>query len=86
MTNKVTEEQISEILGQAKFEEVVMHEKMYVMACKLPNGFIIVESSGCVDVANFDKEIGRSIAYKKIVEKVWELEGYLLQNQMEETK
>ena len=46
---------------------------------KLKNGFVIVESSVCVDPKNFDIEIGREICGNRIKDKIWELEGYNLQ-------
>lgn len=44
----------------------------------LANGFTVVGKSACVSPENFDKAIGEDIARNDAVEKVWELEGYLL--------
>jgi hypothetical protein len=46
----------------------------------LVNGFEIVTSSSCVDPAMYNEEIGAQIAKERGVDKVWELEGYVLQN------
>lgn len=44
----------------------------------LQNGFTVVGKSACVSAANFDKQIGEDIARNDALDKVWELEGYLL--------
>jgi hypothetical protein len=56
-----------------------MDEKTTVVKATLINEFVIVESSSCVDVANYDDEIGRDICKDRIKNKVWELLGFLLQ-------
>lgn len=48
----------------------------------LRNGFAVVGTSACASPENFDAEIGRHIARSKAVEKIWELEGYLLKEQL----
>lgn len=44
----------------------------------LRNGFTVTGESACASPENFDAEIGRKIARQKAVDKIWELEGYLL--------
>jgi len=77
--NTVTQEQINQMLHSATKNENIIFEKCLVVTIQLPNGFIIVESSACVDKANFDAAIGRDICYDRIKNKLWELEGYKLQ-------
>lgn len=48
----------------------------------LRNGFVVEGISHCLDVANFDKEEGEKWAYKQAVDKIWDLEGYLLKERM----
>lgn len=79
-TNTVTKEQIEGILEQAQFECHTVFEKCTVVICKLPNGFVITESSAYVDPANYDELLGFEICKKRITDKLWELEGYLLQS------
>lgn len=79
---KVTAEQIDEIMRKAKVLVSTEFEKCTVVTVKLPNGFTITESSGCVDVANYDVKLGTEICLKKIRNKVWELEGYALQKRL----
>lgn len=79
INNTVTQTQINDLISES--EKTVRHEygKTTVVSLKLPNGFVIVESSSCVDPANYNPELGESIAMKRIENKVWELEGYRLQ-------
>lgn len=50
------------------------------IACHLhlENGFIVTGTSACIDPAIFDEEIGKQIAYDNAIDKIWQLEGYLL--------
>lgn len=50
----------------------------------LVNGFTVTGESACVDPANYDRELGESIARKNAVEKIWMLEGYLLKHKLQE--
>lgn len=76
---RVTEEQINDILEKAKYRVRTEFDKCTVVTCQLPNGFILTESSACVDPANYSKDLGVQICRRAIREKVWLLEGYLLQ-------
>jgi hypothetical protein len=77
---KVTKEQVDAIISASKKESVKMGEKSTVVSVTLPNGFVIVESSSCVDSNNYDHEVGIKICMERVENKVWELEGYLLQS------
>lgn len=54
------------------------------MVCELVlrNGFSVRGESACVSKANFNEEIGRKISYEDARNKVWMLEGYLLQDRL----
>lgn len=80
--NTVTQEQINQIMEQSNIEIQTYLGKCTIVACQLPNGFIIVESSACVDPANYDERLGAEICLQRIANKVWELEGYKLQDSM----
>jgi hypothetical protein len=45
----------------------------------LANGFEIVESSSCVDPANYDHGMGAKIVRQRIKDRVWMLLGFTLQ-------
>lgn len=81
VTNSVTKEQIDEIMNEAEYE--VFHrifDKQCIVVAKIYNGFTIVGESACVEPSNYVESIGIEIAKKRIEEKLWELEGYKLQN------
>lgn len=81
MSNTVTKEQVQEIMENSVFE--VFHKvfgKQCIVVAKLPNGFTVVGESACVDPSNYVESIGEEIAKKRIENRIWELEGYKLQN------
>lgn len=80
--NTVTEEQVDEILENARIECDTVFDKCTVMYCQLDNGFIIVESSACVDPANYSSKMGYKICLERVRNKVWELQGYALQDSL----
>lgn len=82
--NSVTAEHVQHIMDNAEYEVFTVFDKCTVVSCRLPNGFVIVESSASVDAENYNEELGAEICFSKIVDKVWELEGYKLQNEIYE--
>ena len=54
------------------------------MVCELTlrNGFTVRGESACVSKENFNAEIGQKIAHENARNKVWALEGYLLQERL----
>lgn len=60
-------------------ETVTMGGKTTVVRAVLKNGFEIVESSSCVSAENYDEKLGEEICMERIMNKVWELLGFLLQ-------
>lgn len=67
---------ISYILHNSEITHDVVFDSCVVVHCKLPNGYIIVESSTCTNPNDFDKEVHISMCVDKIAEKVWEFEEY----------
>ena len=55
-----------------------------VMVCELTlrNGFTVRGEAATVSKENFDEEIGKKISRQNARNKVWELEGYLLQQRV----
>lgn len=78
--NTITQEQVNKIYDEAIKQTFDVFGKCLIMACKLQNGFVIVESSACVDPQNFSFDIGRKICEERVKNKIWEFEGYALQN------
>lgn len=80
--NRVTQEQIDKLFDASEKHKVELWGKEYHLFIKLPNGFIVDGKGACVDPKNYSAEIGRIEAIKKIKNKLWELEGYLLQEKL----
>lgn len=84
-TFTITADYIEEIMENTEIKVLPsVFGKCTVVAAKLPNGFVIVESSACVDPRNYDEDMGVEICMDKIINKVWELEGYKLQSELYE--
>lgn len=83
--NKVTQEQIAKLISEAKIDVATVQEKCTVVTVTLKSGFILIESSACVDKANYNKEIGTRCCMERIERKLWELEGYALQKELAES-
>jgi len=75
----ITDEYIAEIMENSEFEIHTVFDKCTVVSCRLPNGFVITESSSCVSPENYDEDTGAEICFDKISDKIWELEAYRLQ-------
>lgn len=75
----VSYDRINHLMETAEIEVMTAFDKCTVVVAKLENGFIMVESSDCVDPANYDPELGENICLARIKERLWELEGYALQ-------
>ena len=55
-----------------------------VMVCELTlrNGFTVLGEAAVVSKENFNEDIGRKISRENARGKIWELEGYLLQQRL----
>lgn len=84
MKNSITKEDIDLILSKTIIKLEIYGDKTVVLMATLPNGFVIVESSSCIDPKNFDTTIGEQICMQKLENKIWELEGYKLQSKISE--
>lgn len=80
--NAIIMEQIEEIMEHSEIEAYTAFDKCAVVSCKLPNGFVIVESSSCVGPYEYDEEYNIDVCLDKIADKIFELEAYRLQNEL----
>lgn len=81
--NKITAEHIENLIDTADKQETTFWNKEVMISYRLKkNGFTILGRGACVDPANFDIEIGRKVARHEAIKKLWELEGYLLQDKL----
>lgn len=76
------DEYIEEIMGSSEIESYTIYGKCMVVHCKLPNGYILVESYDCVIPDEYNEEIAYDICMDKIENKVRELEMYNIQKEL----
>lgn len=82
--NTISENDIKNIIKEVIYTRIGHKTTICLMILK--NNFEVVGTSACVDKNNFNKEIGEKLAYENAFEKIWELEGYRLQFQIETNK
>ena len=85
MKNKLTVEDIEAKIKDKKFT-VLEDGRTTICNIYLENGFTVRGESACVDPSNFNKEIGEKISFENAKNKVWLLEGYLLQEKLYQLK
>ena len=79
---KIHAGQIRAMLNEAETQETIYFGKCLVVVYKLKNGFCLVGVGACVDPENFDLDVGRQVAEGQVIDQLFKLEGYLLQNQL----
>lgn len=78
---RLTPEKIDAVIASKTFT-VMPSGKCMVCELTLVNGFTVRGEASAVSKANFDAAIGSEVSFKKARDKVWELEGYLLQQRL----
>ena len=81
-TYSVDGEFVDDILKGANIQIITVFNKCTIVACQLENGYVIVESAPCIDPRNYSIEVGIEECMKKIVDKVYELEAYVLSEEL----
>lgn len=82
----LTKECIDSLIARSIITDTKMGEKTTVVCCKLPNGFEIIESSSCIDPANYNHALGIKTCMGRIIDQAWKMEGYWLQSFLHTTK
>ncbi|NER90341.1 Gp49 family protein [Moorena sp. SIO3A2] len=80
----ITPDHVQDIFDRSAltYEIYGVPPKIVVAVCQLPNGFIITGQGACVDTTAFNEEAGKRVANNQLLDKIWELEGYLLQQHL----
>lgn len=61
----------------------VFHGTTLTVCClTLRNGFNVTGESAAASPENFDKDIGKKVAFENARNKIWQLEGYLLKEKI----
>ena len=83
VVNTVTQERVDSRIVEKEIKTVeLVGKKHTLVAVKLSNGFSIIETTTCVSSENYSEKIGAEICMEKITNKIWMLEGYLLQEKL----
>jgi len=82
--NSVSESYIQWLLSHSAINVETKCDKCTIVTVELPNGFVLVESSACVSPENYSEDDGYDYCIGKIRDKLWMLEGYLLQQKLYE--
>lgn len=78
MSYKIPKEHIAAIMRESKYECIKSENSpCTVVIMTLPNGYALVESSGCIDPKEYDHELGIKLCKEALKRRVWQLEGYL---------
>ena len=78
----VPKDVIDDLIARSEITVKTLFNKTTVVAMKLPNGFVLVESSSCVDPRGYDEAVGVQICKQRLENRLWELEGYRLQERL----
>lgn len=83
MNTAVTAAQVAEEMSNFKVETIdVFGKPTTVVSVRMSNGYVLTETSTCVDPLNYDETIGLQVCQKKIEDRVWALLGYKLHDTM----
>ena len=85
MNTAVTAAQVAEEMSNFKVETIdIFGKPTTVVSVRMSNGYVLSETSTCVDPLNYDETIGLQVCQKRIEDRVWALLGYKLQDIMAE--
>lgn len=74
--HKIPESAIDEIIESSPVHVYDEFGCCTVVTMQLPNGYVLVESSGCIDPAEYDRDLGVHHCVEALKRKIWQLEGY----------
>lgn len=77
---KVTEDSIKAKIEQVAYTVVEGHGMLCIITMK--NGWMSTGFSAPADPRNFDEEVGKRYAYDHAFKPLWQLEGYLLREEI----
>lgn len=77
---RVTPSDVDNVISTTSFT-VLPSKKCMVCELVLKNGFSVTGEASVVSKENFNEELGRDISFSNARDKIWQLEGYLLQQE-----
>ena len=82
---KIPEQVIDRLMEDSDYEVHDCFGCCTVVVMRMPNGFVLVESSGCIDPEQYDRELGVKYCKEALKRKAWQLEGYRRKHEYHET-
>lgn len=82
---RLTSDNIDSTIARVDYH-VFPNTTLTVCCITLVNGFTVTGESASASPENFNKSIGESIAFNNARDKIWQLEGYLLKQQLHQQK
>lgn len=79
---RVTEESIKAKIASVDYHLVGEDSTGTICVITMKNGFITTGFSKSADLRNHDEEVGKRYAYDNAFKPLWQLEGYLLREQL----
>lgn len=79
-------ENIDKLMAEANIEVITFFDKTTVVVAQFPNGFVITESSSCVDPKDYSRKTGEEICLRRIKDRLYEMEAYHIQEMQHETE
>ena len=83
MKNKVMIEDVNAAITNVTYT-LLPNGRTTVCQVTVKDCFTVEGTSACVDIANYNEEVGNTLAFKEAVNKVWQLLGYELALQIKE--
>lgn len=80
--NRVAVESLYDKIDSVEYFNPSKVPHMTIAVLVLKNGFVVTGESAPADPGNFDLELGKELAHKAAVVKIWPLEGYLLREKL----
>lgn len=78
---KIHSEDLDAQVSEVQYLQVPGKTLIYCVITML-NGFTVTGESACADPANFNEEVGKSIAFRNAKDKMWSLLGYELKTRL----
>ena len=82
---KIPEQVIDRLMEDSDYEVYDCFGCCTVVVMRMPNGYVLVESSGCINPEQYDRELGIAYCKEALKRKAWQLEGYRRKHEYHET-
>lgn len=74
--NRVTLESIKDKIDTTEYLYPELNNTLTICVVTTVHGFSVIGESACIDLANYNKELGDRLAFEKAVAQLWALEAY----------